>query len=73
MSANTGRAPAIITARAEYAAESGAVITSSPGPMSSARRASVMASVPVPTPDGMRAAAGLRERGLEALDLRARG
>src|SRR5687768_11000274 len=50
MSVNTGRAPAIITASAEYAAESGGVITSSPGPMSSARRISVMASVPVPTP-----------------------
>ncbi len=50
MSANTGRAPAIITASAVYAAESGVVITSSPGPMSSARRISASASVPVPTP-----------------------
>src|SRR5688500_5327675 len=50
MSVNTGRAPAIITASAEYAAESGGVITSSPGPISSARRISVIASVPVPTP-----------------------
>src|SRR5688572_2945566 len=49
-SVKTGRAPAIITASAEYAAESGGVITSSPGPMSSARRIRVIASVPVPTP-----------------------
>ena len=33
MSANTGRAPAIMIASAEYAAESGDVMTSSPGPM----------------------------------------
>ena len=50
MSVKTGRAPAIITASAEYAAESGGVITSSPGPISSARRIKVIASVPVPTP-----------------------
>jgi len=50
MSANTGVAPAIMMANAEYAAESGAVITSSPGPMPSARNASAIASVPVPTP-----------------------
>src|SRR5687768_6521640 len=50
MSANTGRAPAIITASAENAADSGGVITSSPGPMSSARRINAIASVPLPTP-----------------------
>ena len=50
MSANTGRAPVIMIARAVYAAESGAVITSSPGPMPSARNVSAMASVPLPTP-----------------------
>ncbi len=50
MSAKTGRAPVIMTASAEKAAESGDVITSSPGPMSSARSASAIASVPVPTP-----------------------
>ncbi len=50
MSAKTGRAPAIMIASAEYAADSGAVITSSPGPMPHARSASAMASVPVPTP-----------------------
>ena len=50
MSANTGLAPAISTASAVYAAESGVVITSSPGPMPSARRISAIASVPLPTP-----------------------
>ena len=50
MSANTGRAPAIMMASALYAADSGVVMTSSPGPMSSARRINAMASVPVPTP-----------------------
>src|SRR6478609_3019083 len=50
MSAKTGRAPAIITASAEYAAESGGVMTSSPGPISRPRKINVMASVPVPTP-----------------------
>src|SRR6185295_12632732 len=50
MSAKTGRAPVIMIASAEYAAESGAVITSSPGPMPTARSASASASVPVPTP-----------------------
>ncbi len=37
-------------ASAEYAADSGDVITSSPAPMPSPRSASAMASVPVPTP-----------------------
>ena len=69
MSANTGRAPAIITASAEYAAESGGVITSSPGPMSSARRINVIASVPVPTPTACGDAARRRKLGLERLDL----
>src|SRR3954470_6803770 len=50
MSANTGRAPAIMIASAEYAAESGDVMTSSPGPMPSARREIASASVPAPTP-----------------------
>ena len=36
MSANTGRAPTIMIASAEYAADSGVVITSSPGPTPSA-------------------------------------
>ena len=35
MSANTGRAPTIITASAVYAADNGVVMTSSPGPMPS--------------------------------------
>ena len=35
---HTGRAPAIITASALYAADSGVVITSSPSPMPSARK-----------------------------------
>ena len=39
MSANTGVAPAIMIASAVYAADSGVVITSSPGPMPSARSA----------------------------------
>ena len=50
MSANTGVAPAIMIASAEKAADSGEVITSSPGPMPIARSASASASVPVPTP-----------------------
>ena len=55
MSANTGVAPAITIARALKAAESGAVITSSPAPMPSARSVSASASVPVPTPTANRA------------------
>ena len=35
-----------------YAADSGVVITSSPGPIPSARKAIASASVPVPTPTG---------------------
>src|SRR3954464_6040644 len=50
ISANTGRAPVIMIASAEYAADNGAVITSSPRPMPSARSAIASASVPVPTP-----------------------
>ena len=69
MSANTGRAPVIITASAVYAADSGVVITSSPAPMPSARRISAMASVPVPTPTAC-ARPSPRELRLEGLDLR---
>ena len=50
MSANTGRAPAIMMANAVYAADNGVVMTSSPGPMPDARRINASASVPLPTP-----------------------
>ncbi len=49
-SANTGVAPAIAIASPENAADNGDVITSSPGPIPSARRTSASASVPLPTP-----------------------
>ena len=69
MSANTGRAPAIMIASAEYAADSGEVITSSPGPMSSARsdqRDGIGARADA---DGMRDAGSRGELRLERLDL----
>ena len=72
MSANTGRAPAIMTASAVYAAESGVVMTSSPGPMPSARRISAIASVPLPTPTACAAPIAARELRFERLDFRAR-
>ncbi len=50
MSANTGRAPTMAIARAVNTADSDVVMTSSPGPMPSARNVSEMASVPEPTP-----------------------
>ncbi len=53
--AATGVAPAIMIASAENAADRGDVMTSSPGPIPSARRVSAIASVPVPTPTAWRA------------------
>ena len=50
MSTKIGRAPTMMMASAVYAADSGVVMTSSPGPMSRARRMSASASVPLPTP-----------------------
>jgi hypothetical protein len=50
MSANTGVAPTMEIASAEAKKVNGVVITSSPGPMSSARNASTSASVPLATP-----------------------
>jgi hypothetical protein len=46
----TGRAPIAITASAVKAAVIAGTITSSPAPMSSARSASAIASVPLATP-----------------------
>ena len=69
MSAKTGRAPAIMMARALNAADSGVVITSSPAPMSRARSASASASVPVPTPIARAALTGRGELSLERLEL----
>ena len=71
MSANTGRAPAITIASAVYAADSGVVITSSPGPMPSARRMSAMRVGAVADADGVRRAGRGGELRLERLDLRA--
>ena len=71
MSANTGRAPAIMIASAEYAADSGDgndfVARTRPR---AARRASASASVPVPTPTACARLARLGELLLEGLQLR---
>ena len=71
MSANTGRAPAIMIASAVYAADSGVVMTSSPGPMPSARRISAMRVGAGADADRVRRAGRRRELCLERLDLRA--
>ena len=71
MSANTGRAPAIMIASAEYAADSGDVMTSSPGPMPSARSASAMRVGSGADADAVRRAARGRELALEGFELRA--
>ncbi len=71
MSANTGRAPAIMIASAEYAAESGDVMTSSPGPMPRARSAIAMRVGAGADADGLWRAARGGELALERLELRA--
>ena len=50
MSANTGVAPIRLTASAVAKKVNDGTITSSPGPIPSARRPSTSASVPEPTP-----------------------
>ena len=65
-----GIAPHAMTASPVNAAVKAGTITSSPGPMSSARSASVIASVPLPTPTANRAPHADGELGLECFDLR---
>ena len=69
MSANTGRAPAIMIASAEYAAESGEVITSSPGPIPSARSAIAERIGAGADADRVRRGAGRGELALEGVEL----